>query len=112
MPYTKFQRVIKNGRHLIQFESVDEDRTGLGGKWEGSGIFAEIFQVGKYFVLQDVLKNKPLSVLESINEIDEFLNGTLKNYGTESKTTSKINGPNGEAAPIRLLSLSGGDFGD
>jgi hypothetical protein len=109
MGYTKLYRNIKNGRHLIFFESIDADTTGLGGTWEGAGTFAEIFEVGKFYVLQNVGNSKPFAVLSSLEEIDKFLNGLLSN-GIENKTTKQFNRADTEAAPVRLISLSGEHF--
>lgn len=109
MGYTKLYRVIKNERHFINYESIDADTTGLGGTWEGDGTLAEIFEVGKFYVLQNVLNSRPFAVMSSIEEIDKYLNDLLTN-GTKNKTAESINRADAETDPVRLIALSGGDF--
>lgn len=105
---TKLERVLKNGRHLIFYENIEDDKTGLGGEWQGGGTFAEIFEVGEYFVLQNACF-KPFAIFKNTDEIDCFLKSKVNN-GTENQTANKANRVDPDAAPVRLIAFSEWDF--
>lgn len=87
MKYNKiyFEKIelkkLKQESLQLKFEGERHDSM---GKWNSSGVLAEVHVIGKYFVLTNPFNQKPFAVFESAGAINTWV---VQKYGIQITKT-------------------------
>lgn len=66
---------VKKGstEYYIQYKSITQDTTGLGGTWNGSGHFCDLHRCMNYWVGITAFGFKPIFVFKTMEEVANYL---------------------------------------
>jgi hypothetical protein len=62
----------------IHFKGTHDDTTGLGGSWSSEGSLLKVYKVSKYLVISKPFSNKPIHVIQSVEELNNFIKEKYK----------------------------------